>query len=133
VKDRFTTLQEIRAAAPAHLAQAADRWLNEDGIEETAGRPGEIEVDHAASLWRLRAQHVREAGKHLVGAEEFLAKLATLNPEKKLQQYSFHGAEHTGIVFFEKTNRKYVGVLIVEAMTNQPPLDANLVAEAQTI
>lgn len=119
MKDRLTTLFEIQALAPTHLAQAATRWLSEDGIEETIDRPGEIEVAEAARLWRLRSHHVQQAGKHLVGAEEFLAELTALNPAKKLRQYSFHGAEHTGSVFFEKGTQKYVGLVIVESKPMQ--------------
>ncbi len=117
--DRSMALSAILATAPAHIAQAAAHWLNEDGIEECVDRPGEIQVASAIRLWKVRAFHVRRAGKELVGADEFLANLATLNPSKKLTQYSFHGAEHTGSVFFEKTSRKYVGLVMVEVNETQ--------------
>jgi hypothetical protein len=131
VTDRSKALREILAAAPTQLAQAAAGWLNEDGTEEIVFRPGEVEVADAIKLWRIRSLHVRRAGKELIGAEEFLAELAALNPAKKLTQYSFHGSKHTGSVFFEKANRRYVGLVMVEVRDTQRPSQEQTFAVSQ--
>jgi hypothetical protein len=111
--DRQAILRRL-TGVENEIAHEAKLWLASKDTESSEEGPANITVHRATQLWRVRFSNIVRRGGHLHGAEALLAKLESLAPNKRLDQFAFHSAAKAGSIFFERTNGQFVGAVIMD-------------------
>jgi hypothetical protein len=120
----------LRSAAYTEDARAVAAMIRPADVEPLAGTPRLVPVSELHDIWSFRLGNTEITGAFIEGAKSFLPRLRGFDPAKRLEQFSFMGADGGGNVYFEPGSGAFVGYVFCLASANPVAAKARAAAWA---